>query len=159
MSVPCTPMVNFGLQLEDWDEDLNEELEADVELEEVGHKDEDKRDIDELIEEEIILQRKFTTVSSGGLNNRKIQDLLRKYDNLYDIPVGMRGAVYRYWETKLDKEVQEDIRRILKEYYKVVRQTKINKVSFNKKEVARLLQADSPKPPATSDSSTTSASR
>ena len=130
MPVHCTPQVNLGFQMEDWDEDLGAELAEDPELEEKGHKDEDKNDLDAMLGEVVIFQRKFTGVSCSGMESRKVAGLLKKHDNLYEIPLGIRGAVYRYWEKKLDQRMGNDMRRLLQEYAKCVRDTKITKVSI-----------------------------
>jgi hypothetical protein len=128
MPVPFTSRVNLGFEMEDWDEDLDEEEAEDPEIEEKGHRDEDKADIDQMLGEVILFERRFTGVSSAVMESRKVASLLKKHNNLHDIPVGMRGAVYRYWEKKLDHEMGEDMRRLLHEYAKCVRDTKITKV-------------------------------
>jgi len=75
-----------------------------------------------------MFQRKFTGISSAAVESRKIQSLLKKSKNLYNIPVGMRGSVYRYWEKKIDKKIREKVVEILKAYQKVAGDTKVTKV-------------------------------
>jgi helicase required for RNAi-mediated heterochromatin assembly 1 len=125
MAVPCTPRINFDLQLEEYDDDLRQQH-----PEELATLDNNKEDMDGLMGEAVNFQRKFTGTSSATVESRKIQNLLKRHKNLYDIPVGMRGSIYRYWEKKLDNSIRENVVEILRGYDKVVKDLKITKVSF-----------------------------
>lgn len=59
----------------------------------------------------------------------RIQKLLDKNSDLYNIPAGLRGTVYRYFERRLDVKILMEVGELLKEYRNIVDDTRIAKVS------------------------------
>jgi helicase required for RNAi-mediated heterochromatin assembly 1 len=117
-------MINLGLPVEE--SDLEYEQLQQVELED-GESPIDK-EADALPGQWIPFRREWTGRCPSGIEDKKVKKLLSSNKNLYDIPMGMRGPVYRFWEKKLNKNMLEKLRVDLREYKSTVDSIRIVKV-------------------------------
>ena len=116
----------MGLPLEECD--LEYEQLQDVEREEddlLANKDEDA-----LSGVAIPFGRTMTGRCPPGFDDRKIRKMASKKD-LHDIPLGMRGPVYRYWEKQLNKIILTKLKIQLSEYKTCTNYLRIAKVRYN----------------------------
>jgi hypothetical protein len=75
--------------------------------------------------------RTLTGRCPPGVDDRKVRKLLSSNKSLYDIPVGMRGPVYRYFEKQLNKKMLAKLKDQLREYKSAVDGLRIVKVISN----------------------------
>jgi helicase required for RNAi-mediated heterochromatin assembly 1 len=119
-------MINFGLPVEESDLEFEQlqQLELDDEESPIG------KETDVLRGKWIPFRRQWTGRCPAGVEYRKVKKLLSSNKNLYDIPMGMRGPVYRFWEKKLNKHMLEKLRGHLKEYKSTVNSIRVTKVRW-----------------------------
>jgi helicase required for RNAi-mediated heterochromatin assembly 1 len=132
MPVPETAPINLGLGLEEGDveyeeqvEDIGNEFKADF-SEEVNNLDDDEG----LEGEWLPFLRKFTGRHSHPqtLSDKKIKQKIASWKNMYDIPVGQRGEVYRFLEKEMNKIVLKDLKARLIKYQDYVNAWTVTKV-------------------------------
>ena len=123
--IATTPAVNDGFELEEID--LEFEQLQDQELE--GPNGPDENDFEILHGDYISFQRALTGKVAASWDDRRIQKLLAKSSNLYDIPVAQRGTVYRYFEKMIDKKIFQEGKQLLHEYEDIIKDLQITKVS------------------------------
>lgn len=123
-----TPPVNLGLPFEDFEDDVQADS-FEPELGEGGNQNNEDEDKDILHGNDLYFTRKFTGMSSASIDNVKIRKLLKKHKDLNEIPLSIRGAVYRYWERKVNEKMREDVIEIIKGYEKCVKDRKVTKVN------------------------------
>lgn len=128
--IRSTPMIDGFLQWEELDEDIQQQKEQ-QQQEIMDGKIEDEREIDALVGEQVFFHRSMTGASSNAVESAVIKKLIKKHSNLNDIPPGMRGAVYRYWERQIDKKMAETVQPLLEQYEKAVRAWKVTKWECN----------------------------
>jgi len=119
--IPRTPPVNTGLELEDNELDFEQLKDAEFP---------DDQDQDGLTGVFVPFKRQFTGRHSAGVNEKKVKRILEKNENLYDINVGMRGDIYRYWERQLDRKMLQKLRERMTSYKETVESVRIVKVCF-----------------------------
>jgi hypothetical protein len=71
----------------------------------------------------------FTGKASCTWDDHRVKRLLARSPDLFKIPVGHRGTVYRYFERMVDSMMLQKIRGLLREYQTIVDDTRITKVS------------------------------
>jgi hypothetical protein len=74
---------------------------------------------------------KWTGRAATGVNDRQVKKQLSIHKNLYDIPMGMRGQIYRYWEKQLKKKMLAQLKDHLREYKSTVDDFRVTKVRQN----------------------------
>lgn len=116
--------MNLGLPVEESDVEY-EQLQQ-VEME--GEDSSEDNDAESLRGTLLLLSPKLTGRCPPGVDDRKIKKLLSSNKNLYDIPIGMRGPIYRYFEKKLNKSLLAKLKDQLREYKAVVDGFRIVKV-------------------------------
>ncbi|KAH8588092.1 P-loop containing nucleoside triphosphate hydrolase protein [Bisporella sp. PMI_857] len=122
MPVERTPMLNLGLPYE---EDVEEYIQ--LEQQDLGDLDQtDEKEVDILSSEPVIFRRTWTGNAAVSLDMKRIKRL-SKQGNLYDIPSGMRGAVYRYWEKQVDLQVLRKFQDVLENYSAIAQSLKCTK--------------------------------
>lgn len=72
--------------------------------------------------------RKWTGRSAAAIKDGKLRKMLASTSDLYDIPIGERGRVYRYMEKELNKCMLEKLKENLKGYKAAVDTIRIAKV-------------------------------
>lgn len=132
--MPHAPLINMGLPLEE--SDLEYEQLQEVEQETEGLPAD--KDIDALRGVIIAFGRTTTGRCLPGHEDRKIKKLASKKD-LHEIPAGMRGPVYRYWEKQLDKSILAKLKEQLRGYKSSTDDLRMVKVRSNEKPSANLL--------------------
>lgn len=110
--LPRSPLVNLGLPLEESDAEF-EQLQQ-VELE--GEENAGDKEMEYFHGTKLMYLRKLTGRSHPGVDDRKVKKLLSSNQNLYDIPMGMRGQIYRYWEKRLNKSILAKLKEQLRDY-------------------------------------------
>lgn len=141
--IPRTPILNNGLPLEELDLEYEQQLDRDLEGDEGGPNDDDKDvlrgkyHISELLSllTQIIgtwvpYRRSLTGKKSSNWDDRKIQKLLAKSPDLFSIPAGNRGTVYRYFERVINRIMLQKMKTLLREYKATVQTTIIAKVRY-----------------------------
>jgi len=118
MRVPGAPQINPALPMEEEDieNEENEELEDAPAADVSGAG--DMKDEDALKGEWVPFRRQFTGrhVFPPVLTDKKIKKMLATEGNLFDIPLAMRGEVYRFFEKQVNMVTMRDFRARLKEY-------------------------------------------
>jgi len=138
MGIPRTPDINYGLPMEE------EELEA-QQQEEPDEDDpdplgvHDKDNPDALSGEYVPFCRKYTG-NSSPIDPRQIRVELKKKQNLYEIEPSKRGAMYRYWEKAIIKQMTIKARVALMEYQVAALNYKSTKVSNQRYNTIMALQ-------------------
>jgi helicase required for RNAi-mediated heterochromatin assembly 1 len=127
--IPRAPSINFGLPLEETDLDF-EQLQE-VELEAEGDEGCDalrgNDDNEALRGTWVPFRRKFTGKYSASITVRRVKKYLEIQD-LYRIPLGHRGELYRYFEMLQNERMLKALRAILKEYKDTVDSIRSTKV-------------------------------
>jgi helicase required for RNAi-mediated heterochromatin assembly 1 len=140
IAVPRAPEVNLGLPLEEEDPEY-------MQLQEVELDEDDTpgdRDADALKGDYIPFGHQLTGQCHTAISDRKVSKILAQAkDDLYKIPSGSRGAVYRYWEKKLSKLMLQRFQRVLAEYKSAVNTLRTIKVSLRRIFLIVLLIASS----------------
>jgi helicase required for RNAi-mediated heterochromatin assembly 1 len=127
MPIPETPPINLGLPVEEIDieyEQIEELEEAKVAAD--GEKPQD----DALHGTWMPFNRKFTGRHSvpSICNDKKIKNLLKSRNNLYTIPVAMRGEVYRFLEKEMNLIALGNFRTRLRQFEQHVNSYLVTKV-------------------------------
>jgi helicase required for RNAi-mediated heterochromatin assembly 1 len=117
-------MINLGLPVEESDLEFEQLQQVELEDEESPVD----KETDALKGEWISFRRQWTGRCPSGVEQRKVKKLLASNKNLYDIPMGMRGPVYRFWEKKLNKIMLEKLHDHLKQYKSTVDSIRVVKV-------------------------------
>ena len=131
--IPKAPLVNFGLPIEESDLEYEQLQQVDQENEE-GPAD---KVLDSLTGVAIVFSRAVTGHSPVGADDKKIRKLLSSKQDLHDIPTGMRGQVYRYFEKQLNKTILAKLKEQLREYKSATDALHIAKVSSNSRPSAK----------------------
>ena len=76
----------------------------------------------------IPFSKRFTGKRTQGVSEKKLKKLLGVKKSLQDIPAGMRGDVYRFFEKQLERLMTDAMRGKLELYGKVAQDIKISKV-------------------------------
>lgn len=126
MPISVTPSVNLGLPLEEGD--IEYEQQQDWELEMTAADAPEDKERDALAGTYLGFRRKLTGRHVSTFNEKKVKKLLAGKKNLYDIPVGERGNVYRFGELKLNKSMEKNLRSHLKLYQAAVDDGRVHKV-------------------------------
>ncbi|KAI0585805.1 Superfamily I DNA and RNA helicase and helicase subunits [Pyrenophora tritici-repentis] len=109
----------------DWgyeeEEDFEVEQLKELEAEAVAQDDDDI----EALRGQVTLLSDNYRGTGKGLSNADIQDMLRKSDDMYTIPVVSRGAVYNYFKREVKKKITAAVRGICKQYQDTVDQRKV----------------------------------
>ena len=121
---PRAPMINLGFPVEESDLEYEQLQQVELENEDLS----DEKETDGLRGKWIAFCRGWTGRCPAGVEDRKVKKLLSSTKSLYDIPIGMRGPIYRYWEKKLNKIMLEKLKSNLKEYKFAVDNIRIAKV-------------------------------
>ncbi|CAL3971107.1 unnamed protein product [Diplocarpon coronariae] len=116
MLIPRAPLVNLGLPLEDADI----ELEQLRDLEASGEAHEEKESDFGLNGIWVGFQRRFTGRHSAPVHGGDVKKLLKKCENMYEIPQARRGEVYRYFEKEIDAVIATSLRQLLQKYKRCV---------------------------------------
>jgi helicase required for RNAi-mediated heterochromatin assembly 1 len=131
MRVPGTPQINLGLPIEDdiENEDI-EELEDALAADVTGIGAMKEVADDALTGEWVPIRRRTTGRHTfpAILTDRKIKQMLAREKNLFDIPLAMRGEVYRFFEKQVNLITLRDLRACLKEYQSQVNSYMLTKV-------------------------------
>jgi hypothetical protein len=85
-------------------------------------------DVDALAGTWVPFHRTLTGKAALSWDDRRIQKLLAKSSNLFDIPVTHRGTVYRYFERMVDKKILQELKKLFRGYQDIVENTRITKV-------------------------------
>ncbi|KAG9242476.1 P-loop containing nucleoside triphosphate hydrolase protein [Calycina marina] len=127
MALPKTPQLNhrFPEEEEELDMSPSEEVE---DLEGGQHNKDNTMDA---LKGELIFFRRTQTGNANSYNASKCFRLLQTKCNLYDIPQTMRGAIYRFWEKKVDASAIKKMRDALKEYNRTVQALQCTKALCN----------------------------
>jgi helicase required for RNAi-mediated heterochromatin assembly 1 len=118
-SPPRCPLINVGFGEE---ENLEFEVLEEAEVE-TGRKDDD--DIDMLSGKWYPFRGLYTGVASPGYSDNKLKKLLDSKSNLWEIPLMLRGEVYRYLKRQLKAMILEVFRGHLLDYQRSARSVKI----------------------------------
>ncbi|KAG0650451.1 Helicase required for RNAi-mediated heterochromatin assembly 1, partial [Hyphodiscus hymeniophilus] len=121
--MPHAPLVNHGLPMEESDLEFEQLREFEEENE---HSPEDKG-LDALSGVMIAFGRTMTSRCPPAAEDRKIKKFLASKKDLYEIPPGMRGQVYRYFEKQLNKMILAKLKEHLKQYKSAVDNIQIAK--------------------------------
>lgn len=140
--VPRTPILNNGLPMEELDLEYEQQLDRDLEGLESGPNDDDREVLRgkfrmlqlltlliHLIGTWVPYRRSLTGKKSSAWDDRRIQKLLAKSPDLFSIPAGNRGTVYRYFERVINKIMLQKVKTLLNEYQAIVKTTAIIKVN------------------------------
>jgi helicase required for RNAi-mediated heterochromatin assembly 1 len=129
MRIPETPPINLGLPMEESDIEYEqiEELEEEANVKADGEKPQD----DSLNGIWVPFNRKFTGRHSSPptLNDKKIKKLLTSHKNLLEIPVALRGEIYRFFEKQVNIIALRDFRTRLQQFEQHVNSYLVTKVS------------------------------
>jgi helicase required for RNAi-mediated heterochromatin assembly 1 len=125
--VPEAPPINLGLPMEESDIEYEQITEL---QEEFDPQADGAKDTDILSGEWLPFKRKFTGRHPfpSFLNDKKIKKMLNAQKNLFDIPVAMRGEVYRFFEKQMNMIALREFRVRLKEYENSVKSYVVTKV-------------------------------
>lgn len=119
-----TPHVNLGLPMEEIDLEFEQLQELELESPN-GQAD---KDIDAMQGVFIEFQRQLTGNANLALDEKRIRKMLRS-QNLYSVPAGNRGSVYRYFERVIDRQMEQQLKVLFQQFQAIVDEYKITKVS------------------------------
>ncbi|TAQ85205.1 hypothetical protein B7494_g6473 [Chlorociboria aeruginascens] len=120
-----TPSINMGFELEEDELEYEQRDEEELELDNPGDS-----DIDALSGTWVPIKLRFTGKSSHS-SNRKAANLLESCSNLYDIPIGRRGEVYRCLEHRLNNKLLAKLKAHLLNYEQAIDEIKITRGDLN----------------------------
>ncbi|KAL6167289.1 hypothetical protein ACJQWK_06727 [Exserohilum turcicum] len=108
---------DWGYEEEDFEIEQLKELEAEA----VAQDDDDI----EALQGAVTLLSDNHKGTGAPLSSAKIEEMLRRTEDLYTIPVVHRGAIYNYFKRQVKKIITTEMRKVAKVYQEVVLQRKI----------------------------------
>lgn len=109
-------------------EEIDLEFEQLQELELESPNGQVDKDIDAMQGVFIEFQRQLTGNANLALDEKRIQKMLRN-QNLYSVPAGNRGSVYRYFERIVDRQMEQQLKVLFQQFQAIVDEYKITKVN------------------------------
>lgn len=115
----------MGLEEEEIDLEFEQLHEIELEAREGGNE----KDLDALPGTWIPFQQTHTGRSTQGFSDKKMKKYLAGKKSLWEVPVGWRGEVYRYFERQVYQHMLQILQVHLVAYEKAVKNLKAAKVS------------------------------
>lgn len=129
MPIEGAPRVNLGFPLEEGDIEAEQLQALEQEAVDASGPDDKESDIG-LSGRWVPFGRKYTGRHSTFVADSASRRKLSRCKDLFEIPLGERGQMYRYFERQMNKLVMQKFQELLVKYQRHVEDSYITKVSL-----------------------------